>query len=145
MTEEVFSVAASAPLDDVAWALVAHGLAGAPVEDDEGRLVGTVSKAALADPERGVWSRGGLLGRTRAADVMSPRLVIVHADAPAREAVRLLAREHVDQVLVVDERDRVVGMVTPMDVLRALARGDRLDDDDQARPPSGDCPIEPRH
>jgi CBS-domain-containing membrane protein len=144
MSDEVFSVAASALLEEAAWELAAHDQRGAPVRDERGRLVGTVTTAHLVDPERGAWSRRGRAGRARVADVMSPEVVVMRADEPAFEAVRILAREEAEQILVVDDLDRVVGVVTAMDVLRALVHGDRLDEH-EAPPHAGNSPPDPRH
>jgi CBS-domain-containing membrane protein len=127
MTEEVFSVAVTDSVEEVVWALAIRNISGAPVRDDLGRLVGVVTKADLADPERGAWSRAARSAPTTVGEVMSPRIVLARADEPAMKAVRLLAgSQHPAQIIVVDRFDRVVGIVTPMDVLKALA----------ARPPT---------
>jgi CBS-domain-containing membrane protein len=121
MTDEVFSVAVTDPVEEVVWALAIRNIGGAPVRDDLGRLVGTVTKADLADPERGAWSRASRSGPTTVGEVMSPRIMLAHADEPAMKAVRLLAgQQRPPHILVVDRLDRVVGIVTPMDVLKAL-------------------------
>jgi CBS domain-containing membrane protein len=125
MTDDVFTVAATAPVSDVAWALAIRNISGAPVRDARGRLIGTVTKAELCDPERGVWSwddRQPVL----AEDVMSPRVLVARADQPAAEAVALLARERLGQIVVIDGDGGVVGIITPMDVMKALVHGDRF-------------------
>jgi len=131
MTEEVFTVPAGASAEEVAWALAIRNIGGAPVRDARGRLIGTVGKAELVDPHRGAWPRDGGRGRPPIArDLMSPRLLVARADDPAMWAVELFVRERTSQILVVDGDDgAVVGIVTPTDVLRALARGDRVTDD----------------
>lgn len=121
MTDDVFTVSATAPVEEVAWALAIRTISGAPVRDSRGRLVGTVTKAELTDPERGAWPAGAQL---TAQDVMSPRVIVARADAPAIDAVRTLARERTQQIIVVDREGEVVGVVTPMDVLKALVHGD---------------------
>jgi CBS-domain-containing membrane protein len=125
MTAEVFTVSAGAPVQEVAWSLAIRSISGAPVRDARGRLVGTITKAELIDPDRAAWPRGAGL---TAGDVMSPRVAVARADEPAMTAVRLLQRERLRQVIVTDAAGGVVGIVTPMDVLKALVHGDRFVD-----------------
>jgi CBS domain containing-hemolysin-like protein len=47
-------------------------------------------------------------------------------------AVRLMANDLVHRAVVVDDKGKLVGVVTPMDVLRALARGDSVQEHDAA-------------
>jgi CBS-domain-containing membrane protein len=129
MTEEVFTLSAQTPVEDAAWALAERSISGAPVRDAKGRLVGTLSRADLIDPDHGAWlDRAGLT-----ADVMSPRLLIAQDDQPAMEAVRLMMREELQQIVVTNAEDEVVGIVTPMDVMKALVRGELF----QAEPRAG--------
>jgi CBS domain-containing membrane protein len=126
MTEDVFAIEAATPLEEVAWALSARNISSAPVRDERGHLIGVITKADITDPERGAWSERARLRPVAAADVMSPRIALARADEPAMKAVRLLTGKDPRQVVVLDARDRVVGIVTPWDVLRALAYGDGL-------------------
>jgi acetoin utilization protein AcuB len=117
MTADVFTVDTSAPVEEVAWALALRNIGGAPVHDRRGRLVGTVSKGELTEWLRDKRGRNATVG-----EVMSARVLVVRSEAPIIEAAELLAREGARQLVVVNERDDVVGIVTSMDVLEALAR-----------------------
>ena len=120
MTEEVFTLSAQTPVEDAAWALAERSISGAPVRDARGRLVGTVTRADLIDPDHGAWLNRAELTR----DIMSPRLLIAQDDQPAMAAVRLMMREELQQIVVTNSDDEVVGIVTPMDVMKALVRGE---------------------
>lgn len=128
MTDDVFTLSAQAPIEDAAWALAQRSISGAPVRDAKGRLVGTLTRADLIDPERAT-RREGLVTK----DVMSSRVLIAQADQPAMEAVRLMMREELQQIVVIDRQDQVVGIVTPMDIMKALVRGEAF----QAEPRVG--------
>jgi CBS-domain-containing membrane protein len=128
MSRDVFTVSAAVPIEDVAWALAIRGISGAPVRDGKGRLVGTLTKAELIDPDRGAWHTSPPVAR----DVMSPRVTVIRADEPAMAAVRLMSGQGIPHLIVVDRDEAVVGIVTPMDVLKALVHGDSFVE--EARP-----------
>jgi CBS domain-containing protein len=58
-----------------------------------------------------------------AGDIMSVNPVRVRLDMDALDAVRLMADQRVHRLLVVDEADRLVGIVTMEDVLELLTQG----------------------
>jgi CBS domain-containing protein len=58
----------------------------------------------------------------RVADLMAADLLTVEPDAPLTEAVRSMDDRRVGAVLVL-ERERLVGVFTERDVLRAVAQG----------------------
>jgi CBS-domain-containing membrane protein len=133
MTRDVYTVRATAPLDDVAWALATRNIRGAPVRDEDGRLVGTLTKNALA--ARALKPAGGGPARAvaddsppplLAEDLMSPHVAFLRDGDAAVEAVRMLADGVHPQAVVIDADGDMVGIVTPMDVLKALVHGDRF-------------------
>jgi CBS-domain-containing membrane protein len=127
MTTEVVTLVASTSLDDAARSLTYHHVTGAPVLE-HGRIVGVVSKSDLVDP------------RYRSSDDATPTVRdamtrIVHAvrpGDPAMAAVRLMVDQSVHRAVVVDDKGKLAGIVSPMDVLRALARGDAVQENDPA-------------
>lgn len=122
MTREVFTVRPTATADEASWALAVRGISGAPVRDRMERLVGVISRSDLSDPERHPLGLGEKLVR----DIMTPAMLTLPESEPALNAVRLMVREAVHRVLVVNEAGALVGIVTPTDVLRALLEGDSL-------------------
>lgn len=48
----------------------------------------------------------------------------VLTDDPAMKAVRLMLRENIHRAMVVNDDGSIAGIIAPMDVLRALARGE---------------------
>jgi magnesium transporter len=80
------------------------------VVDEESRLKGVLSLRDLivADP------------RTKVAEIMNPRVVHVRTDTDQEEVARLMADYDFTVLPVVDEEDRLVGIVTVDDVLDVL-------------------------
>jgi CBS domain-containing protein len=57
--------------------------------------------------------------------VMTQGVICVHADASIEEAAAEMVRHHVHRVIVVDDQQHLVGIVSTMDVMRAIAKGKR--------------------
>ncbi|MFD7782078.1 CBS domain-containing protein [Streptomyces nojiriensis] len=137
MTDEVVSVVTSTPFKDVAKLLAQHDISGLPVLDDEDRVLGIVSESDLIglaaadhapvgeEPDAG---RGGAAFPSEvtftAGEAMSAPAVTVHADETAAGAARLMARRGVERLPVVDDEDRLVGIVTRRDLLWLFLRPD---------------------
>jgi predicted transcriptional regulator len=140
MTKDVFAVAPETSLIAAARLLANRHITGAPVVDPTGRVIGVLTLADLADPDR---SRSDRLGSSlfyyRAhgqlqiahgeapvtaegvvGDVMSPFVLSVSAKASLLDAVRLMLADDVHRLFVLDE-GRLLGIITTMDVLRAIS------------------------
>jgi len=124
MTSEVFTLPATCRADQAAWELSLRGYSGAPVRDDGGRLVGVLSRSDLADPER----NQGPLDAKEVLDLMTPAMFTLSPHAPVAQAVKLMVREAIHRVIVMDEDRQMVGIVTSSDVLHALLRGELAED-----------------
>jgi predicted transcriptional regulator len=118
MTREVFTLAASTPAETAAWELCVRGFTGAPVRDARGRLVGVLSRSDLTDPER---SQGGIEAK-EVRDLMTPAMFILAPSEPVTRAARLMVREGIGRVVVMD-RGELVGIVTSSDILSQVAGG----------------------
>ncbi len=55
---------------------------------------------------------------------MTTPVVTAHADWPVAEAARAMDRHRVRRLLVVDETDRIIGIVSRSDLLRVFLRPD---------------------
>jgi CBS-domain-containing membrane protein len=124
MTRDVFTLPASARADKAAWELSLRGITGAPVRDGRGRLVGVLSRSDLADPER---SEGPLEAK-EVQHIMTPALFTLLPSEPVSKAIKLMVREGIHRVIVMDENHEMVGIVTSSDVLGALSRGELADE-----------------
>jgi CBS domain-containing protein len=132
------------PVEQVVTLLREHELPGVPVVDADGRCVGIVSEADLVLPD----DQGDLhiphyinlfggtvflepLGRfeqrlrkafaSTAADMMTRDPDSVAPDTTVKEAARMIHESGHNRLPVVDEDGRLVGVVTRLDVLGALA------------------------
>lgn len=138
MTTEVVTVQPETPMKEVARLLVEHGISGLPVVDGDGAVVGVVSEADLLAKSRGappahgrlasLLDPGGVLERVKAearvaGDAMtSPAITIASYRSIAAAAQEMLDRG-INRLPVV-AADRLVGIVTRADLVRAFARSD---------------------
>jgi CBS domain-containing protein len=143
MDPDPATVAPETPVEEVVRLMREHELPGVPVVDDDGRCVGIVTEADLVLPDdqgdlhipHYVNLFGGTVfleplsrfeHRLRkafasdAADMMTRRPDTVEPDTTVREAARLIHESGHNRLPVV-ENDRLVGVVTRVDVLGALA------------------------
>ncbi|GAA3379244.1 CBS domain-containing protein [Streptomyces sannanensis] len=141
MVDEVVSVTPSAPFKDVAKLLAEHDISGLPVLDDDDRVLGVVSESDLLvrqasagqpEPEPNGPRHAGqdTPGTARwdaltATQLMSAPAVTVRAQDTVAEAARTMIRRGVERLPVVDEEDRLVGIVTRRDLLKVFLRPDR--------------------
>jgi acetoin utilization protein AcuB len=93
---------------------------------DEGRLQGIVTdrdiRLNLPSPATSlsVWEINHLLARLTVAEVMTKNVIVVDPQRDAREAARILL-DHKIGALPVLEGERLLGIITETDVLRAFA------------------------
>jgi predicted transcriptional regulator len=118
MTAAVMFLSASDTQERAVEVLQVRGVNGAPVLGQGGKIVGMVTLSDLADPRRRAPSTGGLV-----EDAMTRVVFAVRADDPVMAAVRLMINEHIHRAMVVHDDGSIAGIVAPMDILRALARG----------------------
>lgn len=57
---------------------------------------------------------------TRVEEVMTDRVIVVHADTDAEECARIMSQNQIRRVPVVDEDNSVIGMVSTADISRSM-------------------------
>jgi len=145
MVDDVVTAEYGTPFKEVLRTLDEHRVSGLPVVDRDDNVLGVISETDLMlhqarrpepDSALGTWTLRlhRLSRRVRrtaakslaptAGGVMSAPAVTVHADAPASTAARLMAEHRIERLPVVDEEDRLVGIVTRRDLLQVFLRTD---------------------
>jgi CBS domain-containing protein len=144
MTTEVVRAAYGTPFKEVARLLADHRISGLPVVDEDGKVIGVISETDLlarqaATPEpyeprrrfaflsgltRGARQRAAKAHARTAGHLMTAPPVVAHADDSIVEAARTMAQHQVERLPVLDEADRLVGIVTRRDLLQVFLRPD---------------------
>jgi len=143
MDTDVPTVRPEDSVETVLRTLREHELTGVPVVNEGGRCVGIITDSDLVlagedadlhlphyfelfggfvfiEPLRHFEERLRKAVAATAGDMMTPDPVTIEPDAPVEEAARVISRSRHDRLPVV-EHGRLVGMVTRVDVLAALA------------------------
>jgi CBS domain-containing protein len=139
MTTDVATVTPGTSLKDVARVLVERDISGVPVVDADGDVLGVVSEADLLAKERAEPpTRGGplawlvdpieiierrKLGARVAGEVMTSPAVTIAPHRNLATAAGVMLDNRVNRLPVVSD-DKLVGIVTRADLVRAFARSD---------------------
>ncbi|MGW7381735.1 CBS domain-containing protein [Streptomyces sp. NPDC054794] len=137
MTRDVVRARRDTSFKELVRLLAENDVTAVPVVDDLERPMGVVSEADLlrksadqADPSGRTpvphleaWERAKAEG-SRAEELMSAPAVCARPEWNVVEAARLMETQHVKRLPVVDEADRLLGIVSRGDLLRIFLRRD---------------------
>ncbi len=119
MTTDLFTVNQDELVDMAAYVMHWKHIRHVPVEDNQHRLVGLVTHRSLLrlvptlkQPERSA---------VPISEIMQTKLHTVHPHTPTQEAFRLMRRNRISCLPVVDEEYRLVGIVTETDFMELAA------------------------
>lgn len=138
MTRTVVVVNESAPFKEVVRRMQEYRVSALPVVGADDRLVGIVSEGDLIlkeDPDlegehrlfegRHRRSDRGKAAGLLARELMTTPVVTIRPDDGLGDAARLIHRKQVKRLPVVDERGRLLGIVSRADLLKGFLREDR--------------------
>jgi CBS domain-containing protein len=138
MTDQVVTVRADTPIQDIARLLLAKRISAVPVLDEADALVGIVSEEDLIGSDEADWeerrdkwlarlAEGEPLGAEflsslrghAAGHVMSKPVVTIVEDTEVGEIARIFQESRIKRVPVV-RNGKIVGVVSRADLLRAM-------------------------
>ncbi len=136
MTLPVVAVGRDARFKEIVRAMGQWKVSAVPVLEGDGRVIGVVSEADLLPKEE---FRDRDLPRSEqirhlsdlakadavtAEELMSTPAVTVHPDVTLAQAARIMAVKHIKRLPVVDDEDRLQGIVSRADLLKVFLRSD---------------------
>jgi CBS domain-containing protein len=139
MTAPVVTVRPDTAHQELAAMFRRHRVSGFPVTDDEGRVIGVVSKTDLlalaaggddpgpSHPGRRGWRphrRHGAPGQATASDLMTRPAVTIGPDDLVQAAARLMRARGLQRLPVVNGDGRLAGIISRSDVLSVFRRSD---------------------
>ena len=141
MSSEVITVKLKTPISEVAKIFHDKSIGGAPVVDDEERLVGIITESDLIDQNKklhiptvvaifdAVIYLDSLkqfekelqkMTGSKVRDVYSEDVTSVNPDTPVNEIASIMAEKHFHTLPVVDG-DKIVGIVGKDDIVKTMA------------------------
>ncbi|HTX68735.1 MAG TPA: CBS domain-containing protein [Thermoleophilia bacterium] len=143
MTSPAITVKAGLPVKDLVALFRDRRIGGAPVVDDDGRLIGIVTEGDLMamdadialphyfeifdsiiylESEKKFRERVEKAAAASVEQLMTDgdKVKTVTPDDPARKAATLMSKHRFDRVPVVDDEGKVVGIVTRHDIMKIL-------------------------
>ncbi len=136
MTRNVITISPDSSIKEAASRMVDAGVSGLVVTDSDNGVIGIVSEADFVKSEsnRGSDRRAGLLRwfarpsgpeipGTQVGEIMTTPVLTVTPDSKHSEAARLMNREGVKRLPVVEEGE-LVGIVSRADIVRVFNRSD---------------------
>jgi CBS domain-containing protein len=139
MTTPVVTVGPPTPFKEIVARLAEHRVSAVPVVDDDGLVLGVVSEADLLlkeehpDPDADlplIWTKRRRAEHDKAAaavarDLLTVAVVAIAPDATVAEAARRMHTAQVKRLPVVDNRGRLVGIISRSDLLKVFNRPDQ--------------------
>jgi CBS domain-containing protein len=127
MTRRPDTVGPEEPLGDAAGLMVSGGYRHLPVVDPDGRLVGMLSERDLRARLGSELERFPEVGRQLLSETvegtMRPNPITVGRSARLRDVLEILIDDRVGALPVTDDADRLVGIVSYVDLLARLREG----------------------
>jgi len=100
----------------------AEGVSGAPVVDDDNRVLGIIS-ATDVRPYLEVGERDEV------SEAMTDEVITAGEDVGAREALELMYEHKIERVPIVDDENRLIGLITMQGILQRREHTDAVRDD----------------
>ncbi len=142
MSRDPIVVRPETPIREAIKILADRCISGLPVVNEAGKLVGVISETDLLWQETGVEPPVYImfldsviylenparydkelhkaLGQT-VGEVMSHHPIAVKPDLPLRQAARQIQEKSIRRLAVTDDEGKVIGILTPGDIVRAMA------------------------
>ncbi|WP_329530934.1 CBS domain-containing protein [Streptomyces sp. NBC_01450] len=136
MTHRVVALRTGAAFKDIVKTMREWRVSALPVLDDAGHVLGVVSEADMLPKEeyrRGDLDRAGQVqrpadvhkaGAVTAGDLMTAPAITLTSDATLAHAARVMARNRVKRLPVVDPDGALKGIVSRSDLLKVFLRDD---------------------
>jgi Ni/Fe-hydrogenase subunit HybB-like protein/predicted transcriptional regulator len=137
MTRAVRSIAPDTPVAEVRRLMSVSGVSGFPVIDEQNRVLGVVSESDIILYEinqqphlvaklKKVIMPGSRATRGRpggtASDIMSSPAITARDDTPLRELSQELLEKKIKRIIIVDPDQRLAGVVSRIDIVKAFER-----------------------
>jgi len=141
MNKDVISVKAEDRVEQLVKILLDNGISGVPVVNDRDNVIGIVSEADLIYPEKSLHLPAFIpvldgivflesfkklekeirkMTAFKVKDVMNTNVITVKEDTEVGEVVNILLDKKINRVPVINEENKLVGIITRSNILRHI-------------------------
>jgi branched-chain amino acid transport system permease protein len=121
MSRRVHTLTPSQTLREAAQMLTKHDVSGAPVLDEDSKVLGFLTRTDLVE----ALARHGEVSSLRVEDAMCNEVVSVTPEASLEEALKTMVYEGVHRLVVLSREGEMVGILSGLDAFRALTQIER--------------------
>ena len=129
MTTEVISVSKDTGLREAARLMFRNRISGLPITEPDGTLTGIITEADFlrleVERQEGTRGQGDTVG-----EVMSRGVVTVRPEMEIYEAAKIMAVQEVKRLPVVDDDNRLLGVISRADIVSIFTRPDDVIEDE---------------
>ena len=130
MTTDVIRVAPETGIKEAARLMFRHRVSGLPVVDGDGFLAGIITEADFLRVEVAQHEADRPVPVETVGDIMSSGVVTIPADAPVTEAAKIMVVQDVKRLPVVDDENRMLGIISRLDIVAVFTRPDEVIEDE---------------
>ncbi|MCH8991512.1 MAG: CBS domain-containing protein [Acidobacteria bacterium] len=129
MTTEVIAVSRDTGLRDAARLMFRNRVSGLPITQQDGTLIGIITEADFLrlEVER---QEGGRDQVVTVGEVMSIGVVTIRPEMEIYEAAKIMAVQEVKRLPVVDDDNRLLGVISRADIVSIFTRPDDVIEDE---------------
>ena len=114
MTSNLVAAREGTTAREIGTKLLIGNFNGLPVIDSSIKVIGIVTAVDILRTIR----QGKNLDNIRAVDIMTQNPVVVKEDTEINEVIELILQKHIILVPVINDQQRLVGVVSRLDILR---------------------------
>lgn len=127
MTRDVICVQPTTSVLQLSQLFIENNISGAPVTDDMQKIVGFVSQTDIVEFDLLLQSDNSLESRMEETggfvqDIMSPVESVAHEMDSLMTIIDRMCTERTHRLIVLDNQEKVAGIITTMDVMCYLQR-----------------------
>jgi len=130
MTTDVIRVSPSTRIKEAARLMFRHRVSGLPVVDADGRLAGIITEADFLRMEVARDEAEDPAPVETVGEVMSTGVVTIAPDAEITDAAKTMVIQDVKRLPVVDEDNKMLGIISRLDVVAVFTRPDEVIEDE---------------
>ena len=142
MTAKVITISKDATIGELSKLLLKNKISGVPVVDKEGKLLGMVTDADIItedmEPIFPIYFDPLIISyafienfekyqkdareylETKVEEIMVRRVKSVKMDTLASEVARIMVKDRINRIPVVDESNRIIGIIARADILKSM-------------------------